>query len=135
MKGSCLCGAIEVSTADNSKIDVCHCSMCRRWGGGPMLAVHCGPEVSFSGTEKPATYQSSDWAERGFCPKCGTHLFYHLLPGDEYILTAGLFQTDADFIMSSQIFIDHKPSYYEFANETPTMTEEQVFAQFAQTNN
>lgn len=132
MKGSCLCGAIEVSTADQTEIGVCHCSMCRRWSGGPMLATHCGPEVSFSGKRNPSTYRSSDWAERGFCPTCGTHLFYHLLPANEYILPAGLFETDASFVMSSQIFIDHKPHYYDFVNETPAMTSEQVFAQFSQ---
>lgn len=96
-----------------------------------MLAVHCGPEVSFTGQQKPSSYQSSDWAERGFCPSCGTHLFYHLLPGDEYILPVGLFEEGAMFRMSEQIFVDEKPVYYEFANETPKLTGQQVFAQFA----
>ncbi|WP_301289606.1 GFA family protein [Natronocella acetinitrilica] len=130
MKGSCLCGAIEVSAGEHARIDVCHCNMCRRWGGGPMLAVHCGPEVTFTGTQQPASYRSSDWAERGFCPTCGTHLFYHLLPANEYILPAGLFEPGSGFVMNSQIFIDQKPGYYDFANQTPTMTGEQVFAQF-----
>ena len=132
MKGLCLCGAIEVSTNDQNKVDVCHCSMCRRWAGGPMFAVHCGPNVTFSGTQKPTTYRSSDWAERGFCPSCGTHLFYHLIPANEYILSAGLFNDDTHFEMRSQIFIDHKPDHYEFANKTPTLTEEQVFSQYSQ---
>lgn len=97
-----------------------------------MLAVHCGQDVSFSGSQAPSAYQSSDWAERGFCPNCGTHLFYHLLPADEYILPAGLFQDGAGFHMNSQIFIDEKPNYYAFANPTPTMTGAEVFAQFAE---
>ena len=97
-----------------------------------MLAVHCGPEVTFTGTQKPTTYQSSDWAERGFCSTCGTHLFYHLLPTDEYVLTAGLFENDIGFEMTSQIFIDQKPDYYAFANETPTMTGEEAFAHFSE---
>jgi len=132
MKGSCLCGAIEVSTADQSSVEVCHCNMCRKWGGGPLLAVHCGPEVTFSGEQKPSIYQSSDWAERGFCSTCGTHLFYHLLPTDEYILTAGLFENSTGLLMTSQIFIDQKPEYYEFSNETPKLTGEQVFAKFSE---
>ena len=32
--------------------------------------------------------------------------------------------------MEGQIFIDEKPNYYEFANDTPKMTGKQVFAQF-----
>lgn len=134
MKGACLCGEIKVSTADHNKIDVCHCNTCRQWGGGPLLAVHCGNDASFSGKGTPSRFKSSDWAERGFCPTCGTHLFYHLLPADEYILPAGLFSDAPSFKMNSQIFIDQKPGYYDFANSTPTMTGEQVFAQFSQTS-
>lgn len=129
MKGKCLCGAIEVDAPDHEDVGLCHCSMCRRWSGGPMFAVHCGPGVSFSGQE-PARYQSSDWAERGFCAKCGSHLFYHLLPGDEYILPAGLFQ-DREFKLASEIFIDEKPAFYELKNDTRKMTGPQVFEQFA----
>jgi hypothetical protein len=66
---------------------------------------------------------------------CGTHLFYHLLPADEYILPAGLFEDGSDFKMTSQIFIDEKPGNYEFSNATPAMTGEQVFAQFAESSN
>lgn len=134
MQGSCLCGAIEVSGEEHSEINVCHCKMCRKWGGGPMFAVHCGAKVSFGGSQKPVSYQSSDWAERGFCPTCGTHLFYHLLPTDEYILPVGLFDNDSTFQLSCQIFIDQKPPYYDFANKTATMTAEQVFAQYESTD-
>lgn len=131
MKGSCLCGAIEVSAPDASKVGVCHCSMCRRWGGGPLLSVHCGKHVAFGGSRAPAAYRSSEWTERGFCPVCGTHLFYRLLPSDEYVLPAGLFQ-DREFEMSEQIFVDEKPGYYDFANRTPMLTGAEVFAKFAE---
>ncbi len=57
-------------------------------------------------------------------------LFYHLLPTDEYIVPAGLFQSES-FQLASQIFIDEKPDFYELKNETPTLTGQQVFEQFA----
>lgn len=129
MKGTCLCGAIEVVSENQNEAGLCHCSMCRRWSGGPMFAVHCGSHVDFKG-EEPTTYRSSDWAERGFCSKCGTHLFYHLLPSNEYIVPAGLFQ-DQPFELSNEIFIDEKPTFYDFKNETQKMTGQEVFAQFA----
>lgn len=94
-----------------------------------MFAVHCGSDVHFNG-QTPSRYPSSDWAERGFCPACGTHLFYHLLESDEYILPAGLFQ-DQHFTLTSEIFIDEKPAYYAFKNDTQKMTGQQVFEQFA----
>lgn len=97
-----------------------------------MFAVHCGSDVTFKGQE-PLRYQSSDWAERGFCPTCGTHLFYHLISSNEYILPAGLFQ-DQEFNLSSEIFIDEKPAYYTLKNETQKMTGQQVFEQYAPKN-
>lgn len=95
-----------------------------------MFAVHCGSQVEFKGGA-PATYRSSDWAERGLCSKCGTHLFYHLLPSNEYILPAGIFQ-DEQFELRSEIFIDEKSAFYEFKNETQKMTGQEVFAHFAE---
>jgi len=133
MKGSCLCGAIEVTAGDQSDVDVCHCTMCRRWGGGsPLFAVHCGQGVTFGGSQKPALYRSSDWAERGFCPTCGTHLFYHFLPTDEYMLSAGIFGDEVSFSLSQQVFFDEKPDFYQFANDTPTMAGDPLTAQFVE---
>jgi hypothetical protein len=129
MKGNCLCKATEVIAPDQTEIALCHCSMCRRWSGGPMFAVHCGHDVTFSGAP-PVVYKSSEWAERGFCGSCGTHLFYHLLQGDEYILPAGIFQ-DVDFTLGKEIFIDEKPDYYRFANDTMKLTGQQVFELFS----
>lgn len=93
-----------------------------------MFAVHCGTDVVFAGAE-PVRYTSSQWAQRGFCGQCGTHLFYFLRPSGEYILSAGLFQ-DHEFVLGAQIFIDEKPAFYAFANQTTELTGEQVFAQF-----
>ena len=131
MKGSCLCGAVEISARADSEVDVCHCSMCRRWGGGPLFTVPSRAAIELGGRATPATYRSSDWAERGFCPNCGTHLFYHLLPSNEYAIPAGLFQDADDLRLTSQIFIDEKPAYYDLANRTRTMTGAEVFAQYA----
>lgn len=129
MEGACLCGAIGVVAADHAEIGLCHCSMCRRWSGGPLFAVHCDDKVQFTGAT-PKAYRSSDWAERGFCGECGTHLYYRLVPDGEYFLPAGLFQ-DNTFTLASQIFIDEKPPYYALANDTPMLTGKQVFEQFA----
>ncbi|MEQ9448085.1 MAG: GFA family protein, partial [Rhodospirillaceae bacterium] len=69
----------------------CHCGTCRKWGGGPLLAVDCGEHVTIDGEENVSIYQSSDWAERGFCGKCGTHLFYRLTQQPFYVIPVGLF--------------------------------------------
>jgi hypothetical protein len=95
-----------------------------------MLAVHCGPDVRVSGAESVAVYASSQWAERAFCKSCGTHLYYRLLATGEYFVPAGAFESD-DFKLASQIYVDKKPDYYSFANQTPMLTEQQVIEQFS----
>jgi hypothetical protein len=95
-----------------------------------MLAVHCGPEVRFEGKESIAVYASSQWAERAFCRNCGSHLYYKLLSTGEYFVPAGAFES-TDFELASQIYIDKKPGYYSFANQTPVLTEQEVIAQYA----
>ncbi len=131
MEGKCLCGAVTIIAKVATDVEVCHCGMCRRWGGGPLIAIHCGTDVQIFGVENITQYASSAWAERGFCKTCGTHLFYLLKPGSEYIVPAGLFQDQSGLELKEQIFIDKKPAYYDFANSTNTLTEAQVFEKYA----
>lgn len=131
-KGSCLCGAVSLSTTSMSnKVGACHCTMCRKWGGGPLLAIEVESGISFSGEENIRVYPSSEWAERGFCNKCGSHLFYKFKENNLYFVPVGLFDNCEGLIFDHQIFIDEKPEYYCFANETKNMTGAEVFAQFA----
>lgn len=132
VKGSCMCGEVSLSTTStNKEVGACHCGMCRKWGGSSLLVIDCGSEVNFSGEDNITIYQSSEWAERGFCKQCGTHLFYKLKQNNQYYIPAGIFDSNKDFVFDHQIFIDEKPEYYSFANETKKMTGEEVFAMFA----
>ncbi|MBD2344829.1 GFA family protein [Anabaena subtropica] len=130
-KGSCLCGAIHISVKKMStNMGVCHCQMCRKWTGGPLFAVDCGSNISFEGKENITVFSSSEWAERGFCNRCGSHLFYRLKQNNQYIMPVGLFDNPKDFVFDHQIFIDEQPSYYCLSNQTNNMTGAEVFAQF-----
>lgn len=129
--GSCLCGAIKiVAKRMNTQVGTCHCSMCRKWSGGPFMAADCGISVEFEGEENVSVYNSSDWAERGFCTTCGSHLFYRLKESGQLFMPVGLFDDEERFHFDHQIFIDNKPSYYSFANVTNNMTEADVLAKF-----
>ena len=109
-KGQCLCGAIKFTAKNvSNKVAACHCGMCRRWGGGPLMAVSCGTEVTFEGEENITVFNSSDWAERGFCRKCGSHIFYRLKEIKEHQIPAGLFDNQGGFNFDLQVFIDRKP--------------------------
>lgn len=129
--GKCLCGSVELTVEYSSnEVAACHCEMCRNWSGGPMLAIDCTDAVTISGEENVTRFSSSEWAERGFCNKCGTHLFYYLKPNGHYHLPVGLLKSEEDYNLTHQIFIDEKPSFYDFKNETINMTGPEVFAHF-----
>lgn len=131
--GKCLCGAVSITASEASDhVGACHCRMCRRWGGGPFVEIDCGANVSFDGEDKISVFSSSDWAERGFCSKCGTHLFYRIKETGQHMMPVGLFEIadEGALTFERQVFIDEKPAYYSFANKTQDMTGPEVFAMF-----
>lgn len=132
VQGRCLCKAVGIhATVEPLEMEACHCNMCRRWGGGPLLAVHCDPaKLQWEGEEHISIYDSSEWAQRGFCKQCGTHLFYRLKDISQYAIPAGLFDAMESFTFTNQVFIDQKPANYTFANATHTLTGEELFAKF-----
>jgi hypothetical protein len=104
--------------------------MCRHWGGVAFLGVQCGSEVKIDGDAQVVRYRSSDWAERGFCGRCGSNLFYRYLPLDNYSFPAGLFPDDALLPLVEEIFVDEKPDYYAFDADSEKLTGAEVMAKF-----
>jgi len=130
--GSCLCGSVKISAKPKSNhVGACHCDMCRKWGGGPLLVAECEDDVRFESDSSIGVYSSSDWAERGFCQQCGTHLFYRLKQGGFYAIPVGLFDEKQQWQLAEQVFIDNKPGYYSFAEKTRNLTEAEIIAQFS----
>ena len=131
LQGSCLCGEVQISLPEvSSSLGVCHCSMCRQWGGGPFMSLEAGENINISGADSVTRFTSSDWAERAFCKHCGTHLFYRFKGNNGHHVLAGLFGTDAPLQLDHQIFIDEKPDYYNFSEESQKLTGEEVMAMF-----
>lgn len=128
LSGGCLCGGIRFHAIGvPHKIGACHCAMCRRWTGGPLMAV--GVEgLKFESNGRPVVYRSSAWAERGFCPTCGSNLFYRLVETGRYIVSAGAFDDQSGFELATEVFYDEKPGYYDFAQPTKKLTGAEVFA-------
>ncbi len=130
MTGRCLCGAVKFTAATvETDFEVCHCGMCRRWAGSPLFAANA-EGVVFDGEESLAVYDSSEWASRGFCSKCGSSLFYYLKPAERYVMCVGAFDAAAAFRLAGEIYVDHKPTGYEFAGNLPKQTEAEVLAKF-----
>ena len=132
MQGGCLCGAVRFTAAPKDReVGACHCSMCRKWTAGPFMVLDCTDTMKIEDTSSLGVYRSSEWAERCFCKKCGTALCYRLVGTGQHYVSAEAFDDRSGYALMSQVFIDEKPSYYDFANKTHNMTGAEVFAAFA----
>ncbi len=129
--GHCLCGAVRITAKQAaSHVGACHCRMCRRWGGGPFLEIDCGTDVRIEGADNVTVYPSSEWAERAFCETCGSNLFYRLKDTGQHMVCAGIFDDAGNdsLTFKTQVFIDEKPDYYSFAEDTENLTGAELFA-------
>jgi len=95
------------------------------------MVVDCADSLKVEDASNLGVYRSSEWAERCFCKQCGTPLFYRLVGQNLHFASAEAFDDRQGYVLASQIFIDDKPGYYEFANQTHNMTGAEVFAAFA----
>ena len=122
--GGCLCGAIafEITEAPRSA-DYCHCRICQRTSGSVLTAwvdvgrsaFHCTEgEISF--------YKSSDYAERGFCAKCGSRLIFRQFDGDTVAVACGAFDRPEDFPMSSHCGVESQMPWLKIDDALPRKT-------------
>jgi hypothetical protein len=77
LEGGCLCGAIRYRLLSSpTDCGYCHCSLCRRAAGAPVLLFASVPRKDLAimrGT--PRQHRSSTFGARWFCGDCGTQLY------------------------------------------------------------
>jgi len=123
VEGKCLCGSVHFEVDGVHEIDVCHCSMCRNWNGGPFVGADIRGHVTFKSESTLTWFASSDWAKRGFCITCGSSLFYKLNDQDDFwSISAGVFDLPKGLSIGKEIFVDEKPDYYNFSGDQPRYT-------------
>lgn len=131
ISGRCLCGAVSITAeAENHNVTVCHCGMCNRWSGGISMFLDVIGVPKFEGAVNIGLYKSSEWGERGFCKVCGSSLFWKLTDKNRYTLSTGCLDDQSRLHFATQIYIEDKPAYYDFANDTIKQTGEEAIAAF-----
>lgn len=122
MNGHCLCGAVTVRLERHDpRVGACHCRMCQRWSGGLFLSFRAD-EVQVMG--QVVRYRSTPFAERAFCPVCGSHLWVRNLLADgepavdePYDLMPGLFDAAKDWPLRSEIYTDRALASVQLAGD------------------
>ena len=131
MKARCLCGVTRFEVQlRNHEVAACHCSMCRRQTSGPLMAIDI-EDIHFVDQQYLSVFNSSEWAERGFCSVCGTFIFWRTKDhsfANINVFTLEELPDDLDFNL--EIYVDHQPAFYLFNNQTQKMTEAEVIEMF-----
>ena len=131
-----MCGAVSF-TATNvpSEFGSCYCDMCKRWTGSRMMGVHVNSDdLVLSGQDAVSTIKSSDWAERAFCNKCGSGLWYRVTEGpyaNGVSIPVGLLDDTSDMKLVTEYYVDRKTCAYDFPPERQQLTEAEVIEMFA----
>lgn len=119
ISGQCLCGAVSFEIAGPlSPPTLCHCGMCRRINGAPG-AFTSAPASSYRlrGEESLNWYRSSGDAERGFCRKCGSKLFWREVGGEALDVGMGSLSGPTGLRLDKHIWARHQGDYYEIGND------------------
>jgi hypothetical protein len=118
-RGHCLCGAIQFGiSAPLPAPSLCHCGQCRRLNGAPG-AYTSAPASSYriTGEENLKWYRSSADAERGFCGKCGSKLFWREVGGKDLDVSMGSLDAPTGLMLAAHIWTPFQGDYYDIGQD------------------
>lgn len=114
IKGGCLCGCVRYDVDGPLRpVVACHCIQCRKASGHYVAATQAlAVDVSIIG-ETLAWFKSSDIAERGFCRRCGSNLFWRRHASPHISIFAGTIDGKTGLKIESQLYTESKGDYYD----------------------
>lgn len=115
--GRCACGAVRYRVEGPLRaVIACHCETCRRTSGHHVAAT-ATPRDAVTVEGEVTWYRSSEQARRGFCPTCGSQLFWD---GPEHLsIFAGTLEAPTGLTLDCHIYCAEKGDYYAIADDLP----------------
>ena len=119
MTGRCLCGAVTFSVdARAGGPSVCHCGQCRKQSGHLWASAHA-PEAAVRIDGPVKWYEATETARRGFCPICGSFLFWTAHDEDTISFALGALDEPTGLRLEKHIFVADKGDYHDIADGLP----------------
>ncbi len=118
LPGGCLCGGVRFRLTERPLGVVnCHCGQCRRFHGhvGAYVTLARG-RVVVEADATLAWYRSSAAAERGFCARCGSSLFWRGDGNPLMDVAAGSLDQPTGLATLRHIHVAGKADYYEITD-------------------
>ena len=119
LKGSCLCGDVTFTvTGEPFDPAACHCSQCRKMSGHVWAAAIVAEDgIEIAGPVR--WYASSEQARRGFCPRCGSSLFWQALGSGQMDFALGAVDGPTEMHLARHIYVESKGDYYDIPENEP----------------
>ncbi len=117
LKGSCLCGAISFAAKEAARDPAaCHCTQCRKQSGHHWASIQVmDDDLVITGT--PRWYAASETAKRGFCPTCGSFLFWKGATDPDTGISLGAIDGATGLHLERHIFTADKGDYYKITDK------------------
>ena len=124
--GECLCGAVQFAIQPPTKWCAhCHCSMCQRAHGAPVVTWVGVQTDQFSLLNDGSLrwFASSQDARRGFCERCGSTLFFQSSrwPDEMHVVRACI-NGEIDRSPEVHVFGGGRAHWFDFSDELPWKT-------------
>ena len=121
-QGGCLCEGLRYR-AHGEPLDVgyCHCRICQRSTGAPVLVWASFPTDAFAYDRgSPAVYRSSSHGQREFCASCGCQVAYRELEAPTSVdVNLASFDEPALLQPRSHIFTETRISWFDTSDDLP----------------
>ena len=120
-EGGCLCGSVRYRVAAAAiETGYCHCRMCQRNSGAPVVAWTTFPATGFSWIAgSPASYVSSPQIQRQFCAHCGSYLVFRREDSTEVSVNTASLDDPGAFQPQMHIFIESRIPWFRTDDDLP----------------
>jgi hypothetical protein len=121
--GGCLCKGVRYRVSGPLRgIIACHCEQCRRTSGHfAAMTNTLTAKIDYTSSQTLKWFRSSETAERGFCERCGSNLFWHPIGSANISITAGTLDTPTGLSIEKHIFVGDKSDYYQLEDHLPKL--------------
>lgn len=128
--GQCMCGAVAFTADVPDRFAACFCKMCQRWSSGVFMGVHCTGIQITRGQEHVTVFKSSEWAERAFCNRCGSNLYYHMPETGGPAVALGTLDDTSGMRNAIRFYTDKRPEGIIMGGDAKDLTEAECLAMF-----
>ncbi|MFN7011471.1 MAG: GFA family protein [Allorhizobium sp.] len=119
--GHCLCGGVSFAVEGKVRpVVYCHCSQCRRQTGLHYAATEVPRDrLTVAGENLVSWYRASAAAERGFCSRCGSALFWRQDGNLNISILAGAFDPPSGLVGGYHIYCADRGDFYTINDDLP----------------